>query len=262
MNEQPYNSDLNFVGSIPNYDLLFLALSKINQKDRIKEIQEILVERNLFDFRTEEARGRFFRMIKSTIFNSYSGDQSDLLASIFDENCTYQNKNIVLFWQLCLSNRLFRDISVNVYLKNYYAGRSHLSARDVEDYIMHLKETDPTIGEWSLKTIVPVASKYLTILKKLNLLEGTTKKQILPVAIDNSTMVIFVYLIKSINPDNINFFDSEFFQFSFMSKETFLSFAKKIGNMTFWDMTFDGTTLKFTLKLTPNKITHALFDRT
>lgn len=260
--QQPYNSDLNFVGSIPNYDLLFLALNKINRENRIKEIEEILVTRNLFDFRTEEARGRFFRMIKSTIFNTNSEEQSELLATIFDENCSFQNKNIVLFWQLCLSNRLFYDISVNVYLKNYYAGRSHLSARDVEDYIMHLKEIDPTIKEWSIKTIKPVASKYLTILKKLNLLEGASKKQILPVTIDNNTMVLYVYLIKSVNPDNFNFLDSEYFQLSLMSRDTFLSFAKKVGNMSFWDLTFDGTALKFTLKLKPNQIAHALFNRT
>jgi hypothetical protein len=105
MIQQPYNSDLNFVGSIPNYDLLFLALSKIEREGRIKEIEEILVTRNLFDFRTEEARGRFFRMIKSTIFNTFSEEQSDLLASIFDEKCNFQNKNIIFFWQLCLSNR-------------------------------------------------------------------------------------------------------------------------------------------------------------
>lgn len=260
MTQQPYNSDLNFVGSIPNYDLLFLALSKINRKDRNKEIEEILVTRNLFDFRTEEARGRFFRMIKSTIFNTFSKEQNDLLASVFDENCSFQNKNIVLFWQLCLSNRLFRDISVNVYLKNYFAGRSHLNTRDVEDYLFHLKETDPTIGSWSDSTINTLSSKYLTILKKINLLEGRMKKQILPVSIDNNTMVLFVYLIKSINSDNFNFLDSEYFQLSLMSRDTFLSFAKKVGNMSFWDMTFDGTVLKLTLKQKPNNIVHALFN--
>jgi hypothetical protein len=260
MIQQPYNSDLNFVGSIPNYDLLFLALSKIEREGRIKEIEEILVTRNLFDFRTEEARGRFFRMIKSTIFNTFSEEQSDLLASIFDEKCNFQNKNIIFFWQLCLSNRLFRDISVNVYLKNYFAGRSHLTARDVEDFVLHLKETDSTIKNWSFSTIKTLSSKYLTILKKLNLLEGANKKQILPVTIDNNTMVLFVYLIKSINPDNFNFLESEYFQLSLMSKETFLSFAKKVGNMSFWNMTFDGNELKFTLKQKPNNIAHALFN--
>lgn len=262
MIDTAYNSDLNFIGSIPNYDLLFLALSKINSIDRIKEIEEILVKRNLFDFRTEEARGRFFRMIKSTIFNTYSEEQSDLLATIFDEKCSFQNKNIIFFWQLCLSNRLFHDISVNVYLKNYFAGRSLLTARDVEDFVLHLKETDPTIKNWSFSTIKTLSSKYLTILKKLNLLEGANKKQILPVSIDNDTMVLFVYLIKSINPDNFNFLKSEYFQLSLMSRETFLNFAKKVGNMSFWDMTFDGTALKFTLKLKPNQIEHALFNRT
>lgn len=262
MKDQPYNSDLNFVGSIPNYDLLYLALSKINSTDRLKEIEEILVKRNLFDFRTEQARGRFFRMIKSTIYNTYTEEQSELLASVFDENCSFQNKNILLLWQLCLANRLFYDITVNVYLKNYYTGRSHLSSRDVEDYLLHLKETDSTIGGWSLKTITPVASKYLTILKKLGLLDGAIKKQILPVAIDNDTMVLFVYLIKSINTNNINFFDSEYFQLSLMSKETFLSFAKKVSNMNYWDMTFDGSALKFNLKYQPKSITNALFDRT
>ena len=262
MKNEPHNSDINVIGSIPNYDLLHLALSKIISADRLSEIEEALIKRNLFDFRTEEARGRFFRMIKSTIFNTYTEEQSELLASVFDENCNFQNKNVVLFWQLCLANSLFYDISVSVYLKNYYAGRSHLITRDVEDYLLYLKENDSVISQWSSKTINKVGSKYLTILKKLNFLDGAIKKQILPVAIDNDTMVLFVYLIKSINPDNINFFDSEYFQLSLMSKETFLSFAKKVSNMKYWDMTFDGSALKFNLKYQPNSITHALFDRT
>ena len=262
MKEQVYNSDLNFIGSIPNYDLLFLALSKINHKDRIKEIEEVLVKRNLFDFRTEQARGRFFRMIKSTIYYSYSEGHRDLLASIFDEKCPFQNKNILLFWHLCLSNKLFYNISVNVYFKNYWAGRPYLEVNDVEAYIVFLKESDPQIAKWAEITIHTLASKYLTILRKLGMMEGRTKKQFIPVTLDNPTMVLFVYLIKSINPENTNFLDSKYFQLSFIDREAFVGFARKIANMDFWDLTFDGTALKFSLKHKPNTITHALFDRT
>ena len=48
-----YNTDINIIGSIPNYHLIYKALPLLLNDP--KELENILVTNNEFDFRTEKS---------------------------------------------------------------------------------------------------------------------------------------------------------------------------------------------------------------
>lgn len=62
-----YNTDINIIGSIPDYHLIYTALPLL--LDNPKELENILVTNNEFDFRTEKSRKRFLSVSKFIICN-------------------------------------------------------------------------------------------------------------------------------------------------------------------------------------------------
>ena len=78
-------------------------------------------------------------------------------------------RELVLFWQFALNNRLFREISYQVYIKAYMSGRSGLSKDDItaylKEFVSHNKELKLN---WSENTINTLSTKYLNLMTKLN----------------------------------------------------------------------------------------------
>ena len=63
-----YNTDINIIGSIPDYNLIYRALPLLISDPT--ELEKILVNDNEFDFRTEKSRKRFLSALKSAFVNT------------------------------------------------------------------------------------------------------------------------------------------------------------------------------------------------
>jgi hypothetical protein len=68
-----YNTDINIIGSIPDYHLIYIALPLL--LDNQKELETILVANNEFDLRTEKSRKRFLSALNSA-FVSKNGKKN------------------------------------------------------------------------------------------------------------------------------------------------------------------------------------------
>lgn len=256
-----YNTDINSFGGIQDYHMIHEALrsflnGEIDLKDR-------MINDNIFGIRTEEGRGRFYRGIKSSILKFNNEKHQDIYNSFFNPvNETYPY-NFLIFWQLVLNNRLFRILTKELFFKFYFNGKAAIAGEDVYSFMMHLKEEDEEFKalNWTKKTIEPVASKYLTVLKKLGFLEGTQKKIFKNIHISDSELTVFLYLMKAANPEVSNQLVNEFQVFSFVSSESFPERIKKIAQKGWIGMSYSGPSLTIDPLIENKNLADVLYSR-
>jgi len=256
-----YNTDINILGGLPDYHLIAKAIPMFDGND--DKLRKLLIKDNEFNFRTEQSRGRFFRVLKS----AFVTDNLDI--NLLSRNLIVQltdnekDKALMLFWLFSINNRLFYEINRDVYLKFYFQGRAELQTQEVLAYLKEIANQTPELkGKWSEKTINTLASKYLTILKKLYLLEGGQKKRFNYVSISDEMLAVFVHFYKMNELQDRNILDDEFFPFAFVSKESLHDRMKRLGKKGLIKMNYTGTTLRVSGVFGPNEIIDGIFGRT
>ncbi len=255
-----YNTDINIVGSIPDYHLIYKALPLVLNDP--KKLENILVTNNEFDFRTEKSRKRFLSVLNSA-FISKNKTTDELASSLMihfknDEN----SQAVLLFWLFSLNNKLFFELNRDLFLKYYFQGRAELPKEAVIAYIKDLiSREDDLKGKWSEITIETIASKYLTILKKLNLVEGNQKKKFTLIRVSDELLTVFIYLIDLLENRKGNFLEDDFLGFTFVSKENILERLKRIGKKDWIKLNYNGVTLQVEPVFNNNNIIDGIFRR-
>ncbi len=253
-----YNTDINIIGSIPDYHLIFRALPLlINDRE---QLEKLLVTDNEFNFRTEKSRKRFLTVLNSAFVNN--NIEINILASIIIEHLKNDEKSqsLILFWLFSLNNQLFYELNRDVFLKYYFQGRAQLPKDDIIAYLKDVISRNIELkGKWSEITIDTIASKYLTILKKLHLLEGTQKKSFCFIGMSDELLAVFVHLYDLIDIADPIILKEDFLKFSFVSKESVLERFKKIGKKDWIKMNYSGATLKLEGAFKTNQIIDGIF---
>lgn len=145
------------------------------------------------------------------------------------------------------ANPLFHRISEEVLMKAVYQGRTTLSSIDVLALLHHTKETESGEFTWSEATMKICASKYLTILKKLNLADGSIKKQILYPPISSSLFAYFIKMAMAVYPEQRTL-DNPMMAFSFYDKASLISKLKRVEYVPLWNMSQVGEEVVIDLK--------------
>lgn len=255
-----YNTDINIIGSIPDYHLIYKALPLLLNDP--KELEAILVTNNEFNFRTEKSRKRFLSVLNSA-FVSKNKTIDELASGLMlhfknDENA----QAVLLFWLFSMNNKLFFELNRDVFLKYYFQGRAELSKETVIAYIKDLiNRVDELKGKWSEITIDTIASKYLTILKKLKLLEGNKKKKFTLIRISDELLAVFIHLIDLLENRKGNFLEDDFLGFTFISKDNILDRLKRIGKKDWVKLNFNGVALQVEPVFNNNNIIDGIFRR-
>lgn len=256
-----YNTDINIIGSIPDYHLIYMALPLLLNNP--KELENILVNNNEFDFRTEKSRKRFLSVLNSAFVNKNTqiNELTAILMPHLKNDETTQAT--ILFWLFSINNKLFFELNRDVFLKYYFQGRAELPKDAVIAYIKDLiSRVDELKGKWSEITIDTIASKYLTILKKLKLVEGNQKKKFILNRISDEQLVVFIHLINLLENTKANFLEDDFLSFTFISKDNILDRLKRIGKKNWIKLNFNGVTLQVEPVFNNNSIIDGIFRRT
>jgi len=227
-----------------------------------KELETILVTNNEFDFRTEKSRKRFLSALNSAFVSK--NKTIDELASnlmIHFKNDVYAQA-VLLFWLFSMNNKLFFELNRDLFLKYYFQGRAELPKEAVIAYIKDLiSREDELKGKWSEITIETIASKYLTILKKLNLVEGNQKKKFTLIRVSDELLTVFIHLINLLENRKGNFLEDDFLGFTFVSKENILERLKRIGKKDWIKLNYNGVTLQVEPVFNNNNIIDGIFRR-
>lgn len=255
-----YNTDINILGGIPDYSLIYTALPLLVEgKD---DLYNSLVNNNDFDFRTERSRRRFFTLLKSAFISK--NDDINILSANLIRHLENDEKSqvLVLFWLFSLNNRLFYELNRDVFLKYFFQGRAELPKADVVAYLKDKIATNEELkGKWTDSTVDTVAYKYLSVLKKLHLLEGSRKKTFCFVRVSDEMLAAFVHFYTYSNRNDNNVLNDEFFTLSFVQNENTVARLKKIGKKDWIKMNYTGTSLKVEGAFQPNEIIDGIFRR-
>lgn len=252
------NSDINIIGSIPNFSLIQAALELFAKGKGELDLKELVITNNAFDFRTESARKRFLTAVSGSILVFANDNHKALIENLFRAQGHESIKRKVVFWQLLFGNDLFLLISKNVYAKAYFSGRTSLAGKEVFAFLKDFQTFSPKLNTFSDSTLDKIASKYLTILKKLEMMEGVIKKRILNVRLTEHEVLFFVYLILNIDNGTTDILKNSYREFFFLEKSELVQALKNINYMPFIDITSTGETLNVVLKLSPKELVDAI----
>ncbi|OKZ19956.1 MAG: hypothetical protein BHV77_11410 [Bacteroides sp. 43_108] len=227
-NKVKYDSGINVLGSIPDYVAMLEFICEYTGKNSESE--------QAFSFRTHKTFNRFLAAIKTSILQFANDDQKSMfLFAINSGDFSVREKLLVLFWQLVYGNTLFAKVTKEVFMKAVYQGRTSLSVIDVLSLLHHIKETEEGELNWSEETLKITASKYLTMLKKMNLAEGKTVKEICHPIITGQLFVYFIRWMVVTCPENRTL-ENPFVIFGFMDKRSIIERLKKVEYLTLWQI--------------------------
>lgn len=248
------NSDINIIGGIPDFSLIEMALAQFAKGKGQLDLKELVVTNNAFDFRTESARKRFLGAVSGSILVFANDNHKVLVNNLFSSSGHESLKRKAVFWQLLAGNELFRIISKNVYARAFFSGRATLTGNEIFAYLKDLQATSPELMSFSDSTLDRIASKYLTILKKLGMVEGMVKKRILSVRLSEDEILFFVYFILSADDATRDILKNPFREFFFLEKADLVQALKSIKFMPFIDIEVTGEALNVKLKLSPKEL--------
>ena len=252
-----YNTDINIIGSIPDYHLIYSALPLLEKGD---DLFNSLVVNNEYNFRTEKSRKRFLFSLNSAFITNNIELNNFIKILLEHFNGDEKSQALILFWNFSINNQLFFDITKDVFLKYYYQGRIELPKNDVEAYLKDLIHSNEELkGKWSKKTIETISSKYLTVLKKLHILEGSRKKLFCFVRVSDEMLAIFIHLYLCRNDRNHNLIEDDFSIFGFVSKEQLLERLKVIGRKDWIKMNYTGSIRRVENVFNSKNIINGLF---
>ena len=245
-NHDGYDTTINVIGSLKDCEIIYKTIETyFDESDTLKKM---ISDRNEFNLRTEKSRSRIGRGVEVGFLQFKNQDHKDLIQSIFLSNPSLTNKELILFWQFALSNRLFREISSQVFIKAYVSGRTYMPKEDIIAYVKEMLNKNKELNiEWSETTINTLATKYMAFMTKLNILQGARKKSFNHIKISAESLVLFLYFAKLYQPKNSNILINEMLPLSFISKEDIQERLKKLSLKGLINMNFNGIDLNIEL---------------
>ena len=210
------NSDINVLGSLPDWSLIKVFLSEdmfsIQEKGGIHQYTSI---------KTDKSVKRFEKAIKTTLIHNERPELETIVRQAINLNTTSFDTLLLLFWNASANNELFNYLNEKVFFPAFYSGRVSIKNDEVVACIKELKLSEDDLKKWSEITITTTASKYLTLLKKFGLMEGSVNKSIIHPNLSDTMFVLFVYWLTAIS-EKPNLLNSEWLKYSFNEKQTFI----------------------------------------
>ena len=253
-----YDTTINIIGGLKDCSVIYKAIEAHFSED--DSFDELISERNEFVLRTERSRNRIASAINSTFLSFFNDDHKDLIENIFSSPSPLEPKQLILFWQFALTNRLFLEISGNVFVPTYFSGRTTLPKEDIVAYLKDFLKKEP--GEalnWSESTINTIATKFLNFMTKLNLLSGARIKKFEHIQLSSELLALFLYFAKLYAPTCVNLLDNAFLPLSFIGPGSIVERIKKISQKGLVAMSYDGVSLKVELTHSYKGICDALY---
>jgi hypothetical protein len=259
-NVDDYDTTINIIGGIQDIGIIYKSIASYFLEN--KSFDDFIIGRNEFSLRTERSRIRVKNAIKAAFLTFKNQDHEDFVQSFIIEDRLLPDRELFLFWQYALTNRLFREISSQVFIKTYMSGRTGLSKEDVVAYLKEFVNKNKHLEIiWSESTIHTLSTKYLNLMTKLNFLEGARKKVFRNTRPSGEALVLFLYFAKLYSPENRNILKNELLPLSFVSPEDLINRLKKLSIRGFLDMSYNGVDLYIELTKSYKGICDALYNR-
>lgn len=246
------NSDINILGGLPDFNLITHFLLEVKGDPASPAGHHTFTS-----IKTDKSVKRFERAILGTMLHCKSNESASLVHSILSSESISNDSLLILFWNASWNNDLFSYLNTQVYFPAFYSGRLIIRKEEVGACIKELKETEEVVQKWAIITIETVARKYLTLLKKFNLMEGGLNKKILHPYLTDKMFVLFIYWLKSIE-SKTNLLDSDWLKYCFCEQTVFIDRLLQKKFAEFYQLIYTGDQLKIETSIPYENIYYAI----
>lgn len=255
-----YDTTINIVGGLSDSEIIYKAMEVFFIQD--ESIDYLASNKSELNLRTERSKTRIELAVRRSFLSFYNQDHKDLIKAIFQSNMPLLERGLILFWQFALNNRLFREISISVYLKAYFSGRSGLTKDDIIAYLKEFMSQNKELNlGWSESTINTLSTKYLNFMTKLNFLEGKRIKYFKPIRPTGEALTLFLYFAKLYDLNTNNILKNEILPLSFIGLEDIQDRLKKLSVKGLFNMDFNGIALNIELTHSYKGICDVLYNQ-
>ena len=252
-----YNTAVKDIAGLKDYSLIF---NIINAHFEGKGSTELMVDGNEFDIRTSKTRNKVSWAINKSIIRFTSEEHEALVSRVFRANVPTQDKKFAFLWHFCLTNRLFREITLNVFTKVYFSGRAQISKEDIIAFIKGISDkSDNDKPDWSEDTLYRLATKYLSLMTKFNFVSEGRVKSLNHIRPSAEGVVLFLYFANLFAPHVKNILDNEMLSASFIATEHIQERLKKLSLKGFFEMSYNGIALNVELTHSHKEICNVLY---
>lgn len=243
-----YNTNINIIASIPNINIIHDIIINYSKGLKKNDLFDQVVNKNAYGIRTLKSRKRFFAAIESTFLSFKTDQHREVITTFFSDRSFYTTQRKIIFLQFAINDELFYKLTTQVFLKFYYAGRLNIKSSDCSGFLFELREKHSAVVKWADSTLSIIAIKYLTLLKKLDFLEGRNTKRICNITMSDESIIAVTYILKSIGEEYPNFLLNQYIPLFLLSKEELIVRLKKIAQKGYFDIAILGHDMKIDLK--------------
>jgi hypothetical protein len=231
------NTDINILGGLPDWKLIYVFLN-----DDFKSIRAAAGARSVTTIKTDRSVERFEKAITNTLLKFKNEDVESLFRSIIKSEEISADSLLFIFWNASLNNDLLHYINDKLFFPALYSGRVSIKMDEAAACIKELKQTESDLKKWSDVTVNTTASKYLTLLKKFGLLEGSVNKTINHHNVNDKMFVVFVYWLVSVSEAS-NLLISPLLNYGFTERQIFIQRVMQKRFSKFFNILYTGDNL-------------------
>ena len=226
-------------------------------KDSITTLKEDGTLHTYSSIKTDKSVKRFEKTISTTLIHFLNKDVELLLRSLLKAENISKDSLYLLFWNASLNNNLLHYLNSQIYFLAFYSGRISIKQDEVLACLKDLKEREVELKNWSISTLETTASKYLTLLKKFGLMEGSLHKSILHPYLSDKMFIVFVYWLKAIESKS-NLMESEWLKYTFCEISVFIDRLMQKKFVSYFLINFTANNLKIETTIPYEKIYDAI----
>lgn len=231
------NSDINILGGLADWNLISVF-------GGIGSIEPDSADHHAFtSIKTSKSVKRFKNAIENNFLRFDSNKVECLFNSLLSEKGIDSDTLLFLFWMISHNNELIKHLNSSVFFPALYSGRVSIRTDDVIASLSELKGTEPKLKSWSNTTVTTTASKYLTLLKKFDLLDGALTKTIKNKFLSDEMFLVFVYWICHFKEPN-NILKSDWLKYGFMEIPSFIERVLSKKYSKYYSVNFNGDILR------------------
>jgi hypothetical protein len=246
------NTDLNILGGLPDWNLINVFLN-----ESIGSLHKGGGAHSYTAIKTDKSVKRFEKAISGTLIKFHNTSIESLVRDVFANEGITHDSLLILFWNASYNNELLHYLNTNVYFPAFYSGRITLKQNELVACLKDLREREIQLQKWAEYTLEKVASKYLTLLKKFNLMEGSLNKTITHPYLNDKMFILFVYWLSAIETKP-NLLESEWLKYCFSEKPVFIERLMQKKFTKYFQLSYTGDKLKIETEMSYSTIYHAI----
>lgn len=238
--EDRYDTDINIIGSIKEINHIVFLIKVMLFPNFTKE--EFI--NNELGARASKSVSRIQNGVESA-FLSFRGEEHEaFFTKLLSKDIPQTDIYFILYWQFLVNNLLFREITSELFIKYYFAGRAYLDKDDVLGFIKELKSKNISIS-WSESTLEVIASKYLNLMTKFGFLEKEGKKRVFKyISLSPELQVLSLCFATFYPSGDTNSLSNDLVKMSFIPQDDLVYKYKKLSMNGMFNMSFSGNVLK------------------